>query len=382
MLGLLSAIGPFSIDMYLPGFKYIALDLGTSIEHIQLSLTSFFIGIASGQIIYGPLLDRFGRKRPLIIGLIIYIIASIGCALTQSADNLIIFRFIQALGSCGGMVAARAMVRDYFPPKETAKVFSMLMLVIGVSPILAPTVGGFVISLWGWHGIFVLLAIITLLILLGVIFLLPESRKPNLAMSLMPSPILKSFWKVAKNPSFIVYGVAGGTASSGLYAYLSGSPFVMMEVFGLNEQQYGWVFGFVAAGLITTSQINSLMLRRFKSENIAKYALMAQAIVGAVLLLLTITGTIGLYSMIFLIFCFLACQGFVFPNTSALALNPFSSLAGSASALLGSIQLGIGAIASALVSVFHNNTILPMVEIMAACAIISFIILLFAPKVE
>lgn len=381
MLGLISAIGPFSIDMYLPGFQAISLDLGTSIEHIQLSLTSFFIGIASGQMIYGPLLDRFGRKKPLIVGLVIYIAASIGCAITQSADTLILLRFVQALGSCGGMVAARAMVRDYFPPEETAKIFSMLMLVIGVSPILAPTIGGYVIDYWGWHYIFIVLGIMALLIMLGVIFLLPESKKPDTSMSLMPSPIIKNFWKVFTNPQFIVFGLAGGMASSGLYAYLSGSPYVMMEIFELNEKQYGWIFGLIAAGLITTSQLNSLILKRYKSENIAKYALMIQAIVGLTLLILSLTGTLGLYSIIVLIFCFLACQGFVFPNTSALALNPFSGLAGSASALLGSIQLGIGAVASILVSVFHNGSTLPMISIMAGCAIISFAILLFAPKV-
>jgi DHA1 family bicyclomycin/chloramphenicol resistance-like MFS transporter len=356
MLGLLSAIGPFSIDMYLPGFKSISLDLGTSIEHIQLSLTSFFIGIASGQMIYGPLLDRFGRKKPLIVGLLIYIAASIGCA----------------LGSCGGMVAARAMVRDFFPPDETAKIFSMLMLVIGVSPILAPTIGGYVIDYWGWHYIFIVLGVMALLIMLGVIFLLPESKKPDTSMSLMPSPIIKNFWHVFTNPQFIILGIAGGMASSGLYAYLSGSPYVMMEIFELSEKQYGWIFGLIAVGLITTSQLNSLLLKRYKSENIAKYALMIQAIVGLTLLMLSLTGTLGLYSIIILIFCFLACQGFVFPNTSALALNPFSGLAGSASALLGSIQLGIGAIASILVSVFHDSSTLPM---------ISFAILLFAPKV-
>jgi len=340
-----------------------------------------FIGRAACQTIYGALLGRCGGKNPLIVGLLIYIAASIGCAITQSADTLILLRFVQALGSCGGMVAARAMVRDYFSPDETAKIFSMLMLVIGVSPILAPTVGGYVIDYWGWHYIFVVLGAMALLIMFGVIFLLPESKKPNIHMSLMPTPIIRKFWQVFTTPQFIVFGLAGGMASSGLYAYLSGSPFVMMEIFELSEKQYGWIFGLIAAGLITTSQLNNLMLRKYKSENIAKYALMAQALVGLILLILSLTDTLGLYSIVFLIFCFLACQGFVFPNTSALALNPFSNLAGSASALLGSIQLGIGAIASILVSVFHNGSTLPMVGIMAGCAIISFGILLFAPKV-
>jgi len=379
MLGLLSAIGPFSIDMYLPGFKAIAVDLQTTIEHIQLSLTSFFIGIAGGQIIYGPLLDRFGRKSPLLIGLIIYIGASIGCVFIQSADGLIFLRLIQALGSCAGMVASRAMVRDYFPPTETAKIFSMLMLVIGISPILAPTIGGYIIEIWGWHYIFVFLTILAILISLGVIFILPKS-KPNTNISLRPIPIMSGFLKVLKNPQFLIYSIAGGTASSGLYAYLSGSPFVMMEIYGLNEKQYGWVFALLAAGLITTSQLNTLMLKKFSSESISKYALMVQAIAGSLMLILALSNSLTLYGIIILIFSFLACQGFVFPNTSALALNPFSKSAGSASALLGTIQLSIGAIASVLVSIAHNRTNIPMVSIMAACAILSYLILLFIPK--
>lgn len=380
MLGLLSAIGPFSIDMYLPAFHEVASDLGTSISHIQLSLTSFFVGIALGQIIYGPLLDRFGRKTPLIIGLFIYLAASLGCALTNSADHLIAYRFVQALGSCGGMVASRAMVRDFFPPKETAKIFSLLMLVIGVSPILAPSMGGIMLSYFGWHSIFICLAIIGSLILLGVAFLLPAGKPADSTFSLRPVPIVKTFLRVAGNRSFMVYGVAGGMASSGLYAYLSGSSYIMMELFGLNEQQYGWVFGIIAFALISASQLNNLILRKRRSERIAQVALFCQSLFGIALVLTTIMGALTLYNSVFLIFGFLGCQGFVFPNTSALALNPFSKLAGSASALLGSIQLGIGAIASALVSVFHNHTAMPMVAVMAGCAILSYLILLLIPK--
>lgn len=382
MLGLLSAIGPFSIDMYLPAFHDVARDLKTEISHIQLSLTSFFIGIAVGQIIYGPLLDRFGRKTPLIIGLFIYLAASLGCALTDSADHLIAYRFIQALGSCGGMVASRAMVRDFFPPQETAKVFSLLMLVIGVSPILAPTTGGFMLSYFGWHAIFLCLAGIGALILIGVIFLLPKGKSPDPTFSLKPVPIVKTFLKVAGNRSFIIYSFAGGMASSGLYAYLSGSSYIMMELFELNEQEYGWVFGIIAFALISASQLNNLILKKRRSERIAQIALFFQSIFGIALVLTTMTGHLNLYNCVILIFGFLGCQGFVFPNTSALALNPFSKLAGSASALLGSIQLGIGAIASALVSFLHNETAMPMMGVMAGCALLSYLILLLAPKGE
>lgn len=375
ILGLLSAIGPFSIDMYLPGFDAIAVSLDTTVAHIQLSLTSFFIGIASGQIIYGPLLDRFGRKVPLIVGLVIYIAASVSCALTNSADNLIVYRFVQALGSCGGMVASRAMVRDFFGPAESAKVFSMLMLVIGISPILAPTVGSFVMSHWDWHGIFVVLAFITTGILAAVIFYLPESQGPNPDLSLLPRPITRSYWQVFRNRQFITYAFAGGLASSGLYAYLAGSPFVMITLYGLNESQYGIVFALIASALITASQLNRYLLTKYSSAHIAKIALIVQASIGLLLAGLCFAGHINLYILVALIFLFLGSQGFVFPNTSALALGPFSKLAGSASALLGSLQMACGALTSAMVSYFHNGTTVPMAAVMAGCASLAMLIL-------
>jgi drug resistance transporter, Bcr/CflA subfamily len=380
ILGLLSAIGPFSIDMYLPGFEAIAASLQTSVAHIQLSLTSFFIGIASGQIIYGPLLDRFGRKIPLIVGLVIYIATSVGCALTNSADNLIIYRFIQALGSCGGMVASRAMVRDFYGPTESAKIFSLLMLIIGISPILAPTVGSFVMSHWHWHGIFLVLAVITTCILLAVVFFLPESRGANPGISLMPKPILKSYWEVFRLRQFFVYAFAGGLASSGLYAYLAGSPFVMVTLYGLNEKEYGLVFALIASALITASQLNRYLLNRYRSEQVAKVALVAQSCIGFILAALCVTELINLPIMIGLIFLFLGSQGFVFPNTSALALAPFNRLAGSASALLGSLQMACGALTSGLVSYFHNGTSVPMAAVMAACATLALIFIMAAPR--
>ncbi len=375
ILGLLSAIGPFSIDMYLPGFDAIAASLDTTVAHVQWSLTSFFIGIASGQIVYGPLLDRFGRKVPLIVGLVIYIAASISCALTNSADHLIAYRFVQALGSCGGMVASRAMVRDFFGPTESAKVFSMLMLVIGISPILAPSVGSFVMAHWDWHGIFVVLALITTGILAAVIFFLPESQGPNPEMSLLPRPITRSYWEVFRNRQFITYAFAGGLASSGLYAYLAGSPYVMISIYGLDEGQYGLVFALIASALITASQLNRHLLTKYSSEKIARIALVVQSAIGLLLVGLCLTDYINLYVMVTLIFLFLGSQGFVFPNTSALALGPFSKLAGSASALLGSLQMACGALSSGLVSYLHNGTTVPMATVMAGCASLAMLIL-------
>lgn len=380
-LGLLSALGAFSIDMYLPGFPQIAADLHTTIAHITLSITSFFIGISVGQLIYGPLLDKYGRKKPLYVGLVVYLLTSIACAYAPSADALIGIRFLQALGSCAGMVAARALVRDIFPVSENAKIFSLLMLVIALSPIVAPTLGGYMTASFGWQSIFFVLAFISLATLLMVFFTLPAGRDPETSLSLLPRHIIKSFLEVAAVPQFYTYAFAGGIASSGLYAYIAGSPFVFMELYGVSEKQYGWIFAFIAMGLIGASQVNTLLLRKYTSEQIIRVTLFCQCIAGLSLVVGAWFNILGLYSTIFLIWIFLSTQGFAFPNSSALSLAPFSRNAGTASALMGAVQLGIGAIATALVSVLNNNTAMPMAAVMCACAISSFIILLVGRRV-
>ncbi len=381
VLGLITAIGPFSIDMYLPAFSNIAADLHTTVAHVSLSLSSFFIGISLGQFIYGPLLDRFGRKRPLIAGLFIYLLASALCAMAGSTDSLIALRFLQALGGCAGMVASRAMVRDLFAVEDNAKIFSMLMLVVGVSPIIAPTLGGYFTAAFGWHSIFIALTVMAAVLLAAVYFILPESRPPDPSYSLKPGAIVTRFINVLKEPQFYTYALTGAIATAGLYAYIAGSPLVFMEIFKVSEKQYGWIFGLVAAGLIISSQLNSLMLRKFKSEQIIRVALFGQSITGICLFIASLNGWIGLTGTILLALLFLSCQGFTFPNSSALSMAPFSKNAGSASALMGAIQMGIGAFTSALVSVLSNQTPLPMTGVMAVCAITSFCILMIGGKI-
>lgn len=381
ILGMLSAIGPFSIDMYLPGFPAIAADLDTSVAHVALSLSSFFIGISAGQLLYGPLLDRYGRKKPLYAGLSVYLLASIGCALCTSADALIALRLIQALGGCAGMVAARAMVRDLFPVEENAKIFSLLMLVIGVSPIIAPTLGGYVTAALGWHFIFIILAVMSASLLIAVHFALPESRKPDISVSLLPVPIIKGFLSVFKNSQFYTYSFTGAISAAGLYAYIAGSPHVFMELYKVTEKQYGWIFAGIALGLIICSQLNSFLLRRFKSEQIIPVALFCQTLTGITLVAGTAFHLLGLLSTIFFILIFLSCQGFVFPNSSALSMAPFSRNAGTASALMGGIQLAVGALTSGIVSFLTNGTALPMVGVMASCALLSFCVLIMGRKV-
>lgn len=379
-LGLLSAMGAFSIDMYLPGFPDIAKDLHTTIAHITLSITSFFIGISLGQLIYGPLLDRFGRKKPLYIGLVLYLITSVACAFAPTADMLIGLRFLQALGSCSGMVASRALVRDLFPVKENAKIFSLLMLVLALSPIVAPTLGGYMTALFGWQSIFYVLALIAASTLLLVYFKLPAGMEPQTLLSLKPKPIITGFLEVAKVPQFYTYTFAGAIASSGLYAYIAGSPFVFMELYQVSEKQYGWIFAIIAMGLISASQVNTILLRKFSSEQIIRVTLFFQCLAGISLVIGNYFHFLGLYSTIFLIWVFLSTQGFAFPNSSALSLAPFSWNAGTASALMGAVQLGFGAVSTALVSMFNNGTAMPMSVVMCTCAIISFTVLLIGRK--
>ena len=380
VLGMITAIGPFSIDMYLPAFADIAADLHTTVGHVSLSLSSFFIGISLGQFIYGPMLDRFGRKKPLFAGLFIYLAASAMCALAQSADMLIALRFLQALGGCAGMVASRAMVRDIFSVEDNAKVFSMLMLVVGISPIIAPTLGSLVTVELGWHYIFVILAIMALIIVLAIHFGLPESREADPDYSLKPAAIFRNFGLVIKEPQFYTYAFTGAAAAAGLYAYIAGSPAVFLQIFKVSEHQYGLIFALVAGGLIIATQLNRLLLRTYKSEQIIPVALCMQSVAGISLFVGSLTGWIGLAGTIILLLVFLSCQGFTFPNSSALSMAPFAKNAGSASALMGAVQMSLGAVSSGLVSVFSNGTALPMTAVMACCAIISLIILYFGKR--
>ncbi|KUG08962.1 multidrug effflux MFS transporter [Solirubrum puertoriconensis] len=376
ILGSLSALGPFTIDMYLPGFPAIAKDLQTTPARVALSLSSYFIGISAGQLLYGPLLDRFGRKKPLYIGLAVYIISSIACAAVHSIDSLIALRFFQAVGSCAAAVACMAMVRDLFPVQDTAKVFALLLLVVGLSPMLAPTVGGYVTAAFGWQGVFGTLALMGVALLLACLLWLPESYQPNPNLSLKPRPILTNFWRVLRDPSFYTYTFTGALSFCGLFVYVADSPLVFMDIFGVDSKVYGWIFAFLSIGLIGASQVNSVLLRRFRSEQLVYGALCCQVATSVVFLVLTVNGLIGLYGTIALLFVFLCCLGFSSPNTAALSLAPFSQNAGSASSLMGAIRMGIGAMASAAVSVFNNHTAVPMVAIMMVTSVVALLILL------
>ena len=380
ILGSLAALGPFSIDMYLPGFKAIAVDLETTVNKVSLSLSSYFIGISAGQLLYGPLLDRFGRKKPLYIGLLVYILASVGCAVTTDIDAFILLRFVQAVGSCAAAVASMAMVRDLFPGQDSPNVFSLLMLVVGLSPMLAPTIGGYVIKGFGWHTIFIILGIMGFAVLLASRFGLPDTHKADASISLKPRPIIKSFVSVLSEPQFYTYALSGAVAFSGLFTYVAGSPLIFMDIFKVSGEVYGWIFAFMSVSFIGTSQLNSLLLKTYRSEQLVYKGLALQCIISIAFLIAAVNDWLGLYGTIAMLFLYLGCLGLTNPNTAGLSLAPFSKNAGSASALLGAMQLGLGAIASMLVGILVKDSMVPMVAIMTGSTILALIILLIGRR--
>ena len=375
ILGSLTALGPFSIDMYLPGFSGIAKDLNTSIANVAMTLSSYFIGISAGQLLYGPLLDRFGRKKPLFIGLLVYIAGSLGCVFVKDIDTFIVLRFIQAVGSCAATVASVSMVRDLFPVKDIPKVFSMLMLVVGLSPMLAPTIGGYVTAGFGWQAVFLILMFLGIGVLLAAKFCLPDTYTPDKTISLKPKPIINNFLKVLKEPQFYTYAFTGAMAFSGLFTYVAASPILFMDIFKVDAKTYGWIFAFMSCSFIGASQLNSVLLRKYTSEQMIFKALITQSVISITFLVAALNDLLGLYETIALLFLFLGCLGISNPNTAGLTLAPFTKNTGSASALMGAIQLGLGALASYAVSLFVIDSITPMVVIMITTTLTALVIL-------
>jgi len=375
LLGSLTALGPLSIDMYLPAFPSIAGELHTDISRITLSLSVYFFGVSAGQLIYGPLLERYGRKKPLYAGLLIYIVAAAACALASSVELLIIGRLFQAIGGCVGMVATRAIVRDLYPVDKIVRVFSMLMLVTSVSPIIAPTVGGLIASVLGWRYVFVILIVAALIVLAGIYFLLPESHPPDKRVSLRPVSVFRNYVEVLKNRQFLYYTLAGSVCSVGMFAYVASAPAIFLSHFHKDTQQFGWMIGSVSIGLVLASQLNNLALSHLKMNQVALLAAAAQILIGSAFIGAGLSGMDNLLVTIGFIAALLACLGFIFPNSAGLAMAPVSGDAGDASALSGALQMFVGAAASAVVSALPEKNVITLAIVMAASAFAAFILL-------
>ncbi len=380
ILGALETISPFAIDMYLPAFTQLAQEFHSSVAQISLSVSSYFIGLALGQIFYGPLLDRFGRKRPVYAGLLIFIIASIGCMTAPTIEALIVWRFFQALGGCSASVAAMAMVRDLFPVEDGAKIFSLLILILGVSPLLAPTFGGFITTTFGWHAVFAMLAAITAAILLVAYLYLPSGHMPDKNVSLHPGPIARGFWDILKHPQFYTYAVSSAFSFAGIFVYVAGSPVIFMEVFHLDPQIYGGVFALLSIGFIGSSQVNVILIRYFNSDIIYRAGIVCQTALGIIFVIGIWCDWYGLYATIGLLFLILCCIGITIPNATALAMAPFSEEAGRAAAMLGFLQMGVGALASTGVGLLNSHRALPAIAVLAATSLIGLAIYLLGKR--
>jgi DHA1 family bicyclomycin/chloramphenicol resistance-like MFS transporter len=382
ILAVLSLIAPLAIDMYLPALPFIAEGLRATDAQAQLTLPTYFAGFAIGQAFYGPIADRFGRKVPLYFGLTFYAFASLGCALAPDIDTLIGLRFLQAAGGCVGTVIARAMVRDLFTGADAIRVYSRVLLVFGLGPILAPMVGSGVLLWFGWREIFFLLTAIGVLALILIIIRLPETLDPAYVRPLRLSSTITAYWRLFTHRNFVGYALTGGTMMAGTFAYIAGLPFVIVKIYGHPDYYFSWTFGINAMGFILASQINVRVQRRHSPDRVLFAALLLQVAAAAVFVIDVLAGWGGLFGILVPLFFWIATMGFVIPNTTALAMQPFAANAGAASAMLGVLQFVLAAASSGLLSWLSqfDQTPRPMIGLMALFSIASLMINRFVVK--
>lgn len=366
ILGLLAAFAPLAIDMYLPALPAMAASLGSNSAGAQLTIASYFLGMALGQLAYGPLTDRLGRKPPLLFGVSLFVVASLACALAQDMPQMIALRLLQALGGCAGMVVARAVVRDVAELRDPVRLMARLMLIMGVAPILAPSLGGLLAEALGWRAIFVALALFGGVALLLVVLALPETHPPARRLRQSPAEILAAYGALLADARFRRPALASSFGTASMFAYIAGSPSVFMEVHSIAPGQYGLLFGLNAVGIIAGSQLSGWLAQRWGREVLFGRVLLAMAVLA--LALVTLTTLDGPFSLLFAcLFCFISLLGLLFPLGTVLGLAHFPRMAGTASALMGTLQFALGGVAGVALGVWHDGTGLPMAAAMLGC---------------
>ena len=374
VLGLISAIGPFAIDMYLPALPTIGKALAASPAAVQASLIVFFIALGIGQVVYGPLSDMHGRKPPLYAGSVLFIVGSIGCALAPDVEALVAWRFLQGLGASGGMVIARAVIRDLHTGTEAARLMSLLMLVFSVSPILAPLAGSLLIELSGWRAVFWAVTVAGVLSLLLLAARLPETRPAHERRDSSWAGALADYRQLLRDPHFLGLALIGGFGIASFFAYLANSSFVLIDHYGLSSRQYGLAFAANAAAFIGASQLTARLGSRFGLAPLARAAAGVFAATMALLFVLQLSGMDSLALMLVLLFVGYGFLGLVVPTSMVLAMEAYGAMAGTASALAGTLHFVAGIAVMALVSPYANGAPLPMLAGIAGSAALTFVL--------
>jgi DHA1 family bicyclomycin/chloramphenicol resistance-like MFS transporter len=375
VLGLLVALGPLTIDMYLPALPRIADELAVSSSVAQLTLTGTLAGLALGQLIVGPLSDSLGRRRPLMAGIVLHMVASVLCLISPNIAVLGAARSLQGVGAAAAMVVAIAIVGDLFTDSAAATVMSRLMLVLGVAPVVAPSLGAAVLLKASWHWVFAVLVVLAGLLLLLAVLALPETLPKSHRRPLKLMGILTTYGSMFRDKRFVVLVVVAALGMSGLFAYIAGAPFVLQSRYGLDQQEFALVFGAGAVALIGTTQLNVVLLRRFTPATIVVWALTASALLGGTFVGLAAAGVGGLPAFVVPVWAILAAMGLVIPNAPALALSRHQEAAGTAAALLGAGQFGLGAAVAPLVGVLGNDE-LALAVVMTAGVVVALLALL------
>jgi len=372
VIGVMSGIGPVSIDLYLPAFPMIEGEFGT--RGVERTMASYLLGLTLGQLLYGPISDRFGRKPPLYVGFVIYTIGALGCAFASSLTMLTVFRVIQGLGSCSGMTIGRAIVRDRCEPEQAARAFSTLMMIVSVAPVLAPVAGGFIVASMGWRTAFFIQAALGVCILIGIRFLVTESLDRRHVQPLHLSGALHNYWSLLKDRAFMAYSLIGGCAMASVFSYIAGAPTVLPAMYGVSPETFGWLIGINGIAFMSASRLNVRALRTAAPQKILSRVVSIPSFVGVALI---ITGVVAnalvavpLLIVLALQFSYFISAARLPPNVSALALAPRVRDAGAASSLMGALQSVCAMSAGFAITVANNNTLVPLAIVMTSCALL------------
>lgn len=372
LMGLLTALGPLAIDFYLPAFPMMAIDLNTSEGNVERTLASYLFGMALAQLFYGPISDRFGRKKPLIFGLILFSFATCMVAFSQDIEHLTLWRIAQAFGGAAGLVMPRAVIRDQLDTRDAAKALSMIMLIMGATPILAPILGGQILLFSSWRSLFYLMTFCGVALLLATSFFMRETLDPEHITALHPKTIFTNYKALFKHRGFLFYSLAAAFGSAGMFAYISGSPRTFITVFEVPVAWFGVLFGLNAFCLILASQIGVRLLNFASPSRLLRLAQNTQLSIVLFGVICTFFGIINVYGMMAMLMGFMACQGIISPNAAALALAEQGRRLGAASALMGTLQMLCGAIAGLAISSWQQLSPLPLASVLAVCVVISW----------